>query len=820
MRGQQPRWSRLSIACDYCHSKKIRCLGPIGSCPNCVSRKLVCRFDRSLRPKKTAEYVAVLQAEINRLELAIRARSQRPPAGSGGLARHGTAASASASASAWDPASHGRSCTLSSRARDRDTHAHAHAPTRGVMRPSSPRSSQMHLAAIRSAFGMADQTDADVHPTTAASASSSASAAGPASAPGHPDAYPLVPPPSIRLDLLERWFTYVMPKQSGVVLPSWFFMNLDSHPPLLLNAMYAHGMLFPLQPSSLPSSLVSSREPATATATATATISRRFDGDMFYEAAKSYLIGALQTVSLPNILGLLLMGNYARDTGRVEGLVIVAAAARLMQLYMHQKSLVSQSGPAGVQEVDEQTEELTRRLWWSLYESSVQVAIVNNIPGDAFSDIYRPSLPHGSLWDARHGSNDMGGDVRQSRHRHRHRHRHDHGTIFWHSDRHRDQSDNQQQQQEQQEQGHGRYLQLRKLARIQPLMTPYSARMVLLEIFDRVLQFRWIEKECWLQIRQQLKLQQSRGNQKPSLTLADQARLDELESQRWALDRELLKWLNQLPPEWRVVAPAYRCLITVDEVRSVIQRYTAGAASRPSAGGARDTLTTATDDASDTGPSKRLSVDESGAGDAGRRAKRPRHDDAAATAASTAPLDHASPSSENSESSDSSDSSDSSSSDKPPLAWPFAFLLACYHYSRLVLHGSQMRQDQSYTPQLPVEQGIETSQSICLESSGCIMQIVKVFLEQNPDFAEVTPIMSKLIFEAGTAVVSGIKKGVLERDAGVGQVRMAMDALARIGREFAVVAHGMDELSRMLDHVLAGPEDASDSDGSRRSSLQ
>lgn len=53
---QPTKRQRVSLACDTCRKKKIKCNGKTPACTNCVNNKLECTYtqpERKIKPKKT-----------------------------------------------------------------------------------------------------------------------------------------------------------------------------------------------------------------------------------------------------------------------------------------------------------------------------------------------------------------------------------------------------------------------------------------------------------------------------------------------------------------------------------------------------------------------------------------------------------------------------------------------------------------------------------------------------------------------------------------------------------------------------------------------
>ncbi|KAK6097855.1 hypothetical protein MT418_001943 [Batrachochytrium dendrobatidis] len=333
---RQPRWSRQSSACDYCHSKKIRCHGPIGSCPNCVKRGLRCVFNRQSKPKKPTEYIAQLQQRIESLEHVVVTKGKNPAKSRSGLLNHASIA-----------APVGEIVTTMSvpfGSQRFDT------PTVTVQPPTADLSlgADNHMTDVRPVFLPSPRSNSNIQhsPYT------------------HPVPYPLQPPTSIRIDLIERWFRYCSLRQNVLIFPSWLLTDLSAQPPFLLNAIYAQAALAS-SPKESNAALISGHRG----------MIHSSKGEAFYEHAKSFVSEALSSPSYHNILALHLLGNLATFRGRPEGPFYTSAAIRLIQLYLRDcEPDDGQSYPRSCKQ------ELVRRLWWSLYETDRRTSLANNLP--------------------------------------------------------------------------------------------------------------------------------------------------------------------------------------------------------------------------------------------------------------------------------------------------------------------------------------------------------------------------------------------------------------------------------------------------------
>ncbi|KAH6566198.1 hypothetical protein BASA60_009573 [Batrachochytrium salamandrivorans] len=742
--GRQPRWSRQSNACDYCHSKKIRCHGPIGSCPNCVKRGLVCAFNRKTKPKRPTEYIAQLQNRIESLENVVVVRDNRQ--GIQPALSPSTDTSKSPSSFVQRVAAGSQSSRLS---------AHNIDLSVGI-------NNEAHMADVRAAF---------ISPQNASNRHASYS-----------DLYPLQSPALIRTDLIERWFKYCSLRQNALIIPSWFFSDLQSHSPLLLHSIYAQA-----------ASLSSDSGKICASPDHRSTISSP-EGDAFYETAKSFVSEALSCASYRNVLALQLLANLAMIRGKPEGPFYMASAIRLMQLCM--RDYEPDDGQRYPQNCNQ---ELVRRLWWSLYESDRRISFINDLPlqpidlsnggapglpQDLLVDFHieqrypfkRPSFTSAvPLWrsndSASYGQDALprtqpsslsGSGSSRSNSESPNRPLSASGELsaspntpsgspHMMRDVHSYEVSAMDDSHHQPHPSHKEPLH-------ESTLSVTGQRLLLLLLYDRIAYFtQTVESRC------------------------DVATTEKC---RWDLDHELLTWFGRLPVAWRMIPPTYGFQST----NATLDAYF------KASGSLRNTPRDAFSD-----PSSVVDTDGDPSSDPLR---------SVALEPSSMAL---------------SDGGIQTFDNSGRLTWGVAFLIISFNFCRLLLHRGPLQlvnrtallthhgdsslsstNGRSSSDPGPtfVSDKESLSRPICLDSAFSLLDITKRFMHSNPFFYEVPPIIFRLISDAAIVIVIGMEAGLVGLDRGVREVRMALDALDNLTPQVAGADHQMATLGSMLNDVI------------------
>ncbi|KAJ1340723.1 hypothetical protein BSLG_004817 [Batrachochytrium salamandrivorans] len=815
--GRQPRWSRQSNACDYCHSKKIRCHGPIGSCPNCVKRGLVCAFNRKTKPKRPTEYIAQLQNRIESLENVVVVRDNRQ--GIQPALSPSTDTSKSPSSFVQRVAAGSQSSRLS---------AHNIDLSVGI-------NNEAHMADVRAAF---------ISPQNASNRHASYS-----------DLYPLQSPALIRTDLIERWFKYCSLRQNALIIPSWFFSDLQSHSPLLLHSIYAQA-----------ASLSSDSGKICASPDHRSTISSP-EGDAFYETAKSFVSEALSCASYRNVLALQLLANLAMIRGKPEGPFYMASAIRLMQLCM--RDYEPDDGQRYPQNCNQ---ELVRRLWWSLYESDRRISFINDLPLQPIdlSNGGAPGLPQDLLVDFHIGERrgdsqakdwqapptlekarpspflppppnmapytypysppQASSSIRDEKGRLLQAHfvkdpyppsasdseqrypfkrpSFTSAVPLWRSNdsasygqdalprtqpsslsgsgssRSNSESPNRplsasgelsaspntpsgsphmmrdvhSYEVSAMDDSHHQPHPSHKEPLHESTLSVTGQRLLLLLLYDRIAYFtQTVESRC------------------------DVATTEKC---RWDLDHELLTWFGRLPVAWRMIPPTYGFQST----NATLDAYF------KASGSLRNTPRDAFSD-----PSSVVDTDGDPSSDPLR---------SVALEPSSMAL---------------SDGGIQTFDNSGRLTWGVAFLIISFNFCRLLLHRGPLQlvnrtallthhgdsslsstNGRSSSDPGPtfVSDKESLSRPICLDSAFSLLDITKRFMHSNPFFYEVPPIIFRLISDAAIVIVIGMEAGLVGLDRGVREVRMALDALDNLTPQVAGADHQMATLGSMLNDVI------------------